>query len=192
MDDGSSVYSDGYADDNYVYGTGNTIGAYPIRSYAVDVTVTSPLGRTASEYMTSFDPGDVTTSTALSWNLDDFGVYEIDSSHRLYCWSAWQEFYMTDTETVTTPPAPPCTDKTRTCREYNYEGPVAQMKNHSCSYSAYCCGPDSGLLYGWCRREVCNKCPSQKQDPEWSRCWASRATCEGAQATWCAGGQCGQ
>jgi hypothetical protein len=146
MNDTSSIYSDGYADESYVFGTGNTLGAYPIHWYIVDVTVTSPLGRTASQ-AGSYGPGDVSTSTALDWNVNDFGMYLITSTHRLYCWSALQEFYMDYTQTGRTPTAPPCTESTLTCKEFNQEAPLGTMKNHDCRYSDYCCGPDYGEPY---------------------------------------------
>jgi len=190
MDDGSSTYSDAYADDDYVYGTGNTLGALEIHSYGVHVTIESPLGRTASQYG-SFGFGDVSTSVALTWNVDDFGVYGIRSEHELYCWYVHDTFWLATTTAASLPPAPPCNEKYWTCSEYNREGPVGTKKSSSCKRSPYCCGPEGGEpITDWCRTETCNKCPSQQLDPKWSWCFASRSNCEYSGAAWCMGQQC--
>ena len=141
MDDGSSTYSDGYADDDYVYGTGNTLGELEIHSYGIDVTIESPLGRTASQ-QGSFGFGDVSTSVALTWNVNDWGVYGIRSEHELYCWYVHDTFWLATTTAVSTPPAPPCEKRTMTCDEVNWLAQIGMMKSHSCRYASYCCGPD--------------------------------------------------
>jgi hypothetical protein len=84
MGDDASTYTDAWSDSSYVFGYGSIAGQVPIHSYSADVSVTSPLGRTANQYG-SWPSGFVSTTAWLDWSRDDYGEYFISTCLEGWC-----------------------------------------------------------------------------------------------------------
>lgn len=179
MTDTSWIYSDGYADSGYVYGTGMTQGSLSVHRYAVDVTVSSPLGRASTATQYSYQSGPVSNMATLSWSNDDFGSYLITSTHKVYCTIGFVYFVLGTTFASRTPPGQPCQSPNQaTCIEWNDEAPIGARKQLTCKRMTHCCTAfDLTPVNGWCRTERCQKCSGQANDPVKSMCFQSQPNC---------------
>lgn len=81
---GSTLYSDSWGDDNYVYGHGVTDEPYNTynHTFRAVTTITSPLGRNSS-YDSGY--GDGVAFVSLSFDENDLGVYYVTTDHYDYC-----------------------------------------------------------------------------------------------------------
>jgi hypothetical protein len=82
---GSTIYSDAWGDDNYVYGSGVTDSPYNSynHTFRAVTTMQSPNGR-----VSSYDTGYGSYASAfvsLSFDENDLGLYTIDTDHYDYC-----------------------------------------------------------------------------------------------------------
>jgi hypothetical protein len=183
MNDGSSTYRDSWASSSYIYGYGSTAGNVSIHRYSVDVTITSPLGRTITTSSGSYRSGTVSTTASLSWNYNDFGDYYIRSTHKAFCTLTFYYFVLRILGGPEQPPGPPpCRQgepNSATCTESNTEIPWGKRNQLTCTESTNCCTAlDLQPIRGWCRTERCNKCSTQTIYPLHSACYGSKSTCE--------------
>ncbi len=181
MGDQSSIYSDAWGDDSNIYGYGSTTGTLSYHSYDVDVTITSPLGRTAAAYG-SYSYWFSSTSAALDWDLDDFGDYTLTFYFRTHCNVAQIYFLAAMAVLTTTPPAPPCSSaQTVTCNEFNNELPLGQrLGNPACTSSPNCCtAANQPPVNGYCRTETCIKCGNANlKNSINSQCFQDKSKCQ--------------
>lgn len=82
---GSTIYSDAWGDDNYVYGSGVTDSPYNNynHTFRAVTTMQSPNGR-----VSSYDTGYGSYASAfvsLSFDENDLGLYTINTDHYDYC-----------------------------------------------------------------------------------------------------------
>ena len=180
MNDGSSTYLDGWGDSSYMYGYGSTSGSIPIHEYAVDVTITSPLGRTSSASSTSYRSGIVSKTAMLSWNWNDYGDYTINTTHKGFCTISYYYFILAQRWGSRQPPNPPCQDQnSATCKESNQLAPLGPRRGGlDCKRSTNCCTANLIQINGWCRTETCYKCSGQPNDPVQSQCFQREDTCK--------------
>jgi hypothetical protein len=109
MGDDASTYTDAWSDSSYVFGYGSIAGQVPIHSYSADVSVTSPLGRTANQYG-SWPSGFVSTTAWLDWSRDDYGEYFISTCLEGWCSMSLIYFWLGADGAVETPAPAPCRD----------------------------------------------------------------------------------
>jgi hypothetical protein len=91
---GSTIYSDAWGDDNYVYGSGVTDSPYNSynHTFRAVTTMQSPNGR-----VSSYDTGYGSYASAfvsLSFDENDLGTYTIDTDHYDYCPIVFSEIFV--------------------------------------------------------------------------------------------------
>ena len=141
--------------------------------YAVDIQITAPGGRSTTN--TGYFAGSGTVSNSTLLNVIEEGDYLISTTHRGFCNQAYVEFELASWTQTQRPPA--CTPTTATCADGNSENPVGDMKSNSCQYYDGCCKSGGNAAPGYCRKEVCKKCPGYPIDPQPSQC-QSKSACE--------------
>jgi hypothetical protein len=192
MQDGSWVYDDGWSDSSYVWGYGQTGSSWLAdHSFAVDITITSPLGNSTS-VSAGFDQWGTSTSTFLEWSYGDFGDYLISINHRTFCSIVMAAFLAAATVIIVEPPGEPCSGPDSwTCTERNDELPLGTMKGAPrCRQYTACCTPNNPPMNGWCRVETCNKCAGQSVEPVNAICVQNERTCKDAVNSFLCGPGC--
>ncbi|HXG31942.1 MAG TPA: hypothetical protein VNJ11_01145 [Bryobacteraceae bacterium] len=106
MNDGSSVYMDSWADDSLIYGYGATSGSMSFHWYQVNVTITSPLGRTATGTSGQYVPGFVQGNAMITWSYDDWGEYLVRTTHGGFCTWSYVYFVLAEMQRRQRAPCP--------------------------------------------------------------------------------------
>lgn len=174
MNDYSSTYFDAWSDPFYVYGYGSTVGEVQSHMYAVDVQIRSPSGRLIT--VTGYFTGSGTVGNSALLDVIEEGDYLISTTHRGFCDQSYAEFSIAYWSQTQRPP--PCGVTTATCGDGNTLTAAAHMKSKTCNYYDNCCKANEQTAPGWCRRETCQKCGDQTNDPQPSQCTTSQQTCQ--------------
>ena len=94
MNDGSSIYVDSWEDSSYMYGYGSTAGSLSFHQYSVDVSITSPLGRTSNATSGTYRSGTVAATATLSWSYDTVGhkeEFQLQTINKLLHGGQWAD-----------------------------------------------------------------------------------------------------
>jgi hypothetical protein len=187
MNDDSSTYMDAWTDDDAVYGYGSTFGQAQSHNYAIDVRITSPLGRSITVTGGWAGSGTVTNSTSLG--VLEPGDYVTETTHRGFCNASHSEFTLAVQRKTTRPAA--CTPSTNACGDGNGLAPVTKLTEHDCLTSSNCCTAANQYVTGFCRRDTCTQCSGMANAPIASQCQA-RLTCLNprAEVSLCLGYNC--